>query len=129
VVALGTVELQCVRDALEHAVGDAPDVAAFEPGVVLDTYPREQGDLLAAQTGDPAVRAVHGQPGLVGRELGATAGEEVPDVLFGIHASTVRAGRAPWEAPRYPSSPHAPGVWTSWAKLPLHGRGRGGTRG
>ena len=86
VVALGLVELEGVADAVEDAVGDAADVAALEPGVVLDADAGEEGDLFAAQAGDAAVRAVHGQPGLLRGDLGAARGEELPQVVLGGHA-------------------------------------------
>ena len=86
VVALGLVELEGVDEPVQDAVGDAADAAALEAGVVLDADPGEQGDLLAAQPGDAAVRAVHGQAGLLGRDLGAAGGEELPEVVLGGHA-------------------------------------------
>ena len=56
---LGLVELQRLRDAVDDALGDAGGVAALQPGVVLAGDAREEGDLLAAQPGDPsAVSAV-----------------------------------------------------------------------
>ena len=86
VVALGLVELECVRDPVQDALGDAAGLAALEAGVVLDADAGEQGDLLAAQPGDAAVGAVHGQPGLLGGDPGPARGEEFPDVVLGVHA-------------------------------------------
>ena len=58
---LGLVELQCVGDALDDALGDAGGVAALEPGVVLVRDTREGGDLLAAHPRDPAaIAAIQG---------------------------------------------------------------------
>lgn len=44
---LGVVELEGALDVdpVEHAVGDAGGVVAFEPGVVLDGDPGERRDL------------------------------------------------------------------------------------
>jgi hypothetical protein len=71
--ALGVIELQCVRDAVDDALRDAGGVAALEPGVVLGGDAGEDGDFFAAQTRDPsAVCLIHGQPGLLGTDLGST---------------------------------------------------------
>ena len=66
VLALGVVELQCVRDAVEYRLGGAREVAAFHPDVVVDADSREQRDLFPAQALDPAVAAVGGQARLAG---------------------------------------------------------------
>ena len=78
---LGLVELQCVRDAVDDALGDSGGVAALEPGVVLARDACEEGDLLAAQPRDPpAVSAVHGQSGLLGADPGPSRAQELPDL-------------------------------------------------
>jgi hypothetical protein len=41
VLALGLVELQCVRNTVEDRLGGAREVAAFHPDVVVDADPRE----------------------------------------------------------------------------------------
>jgi len=41
VLALGLVELQCVRDTVEDRLGGAREVAAFHPDVVVDADPCE----------------------------------------------------------------------------------------
>jgi len=48
VVPLGLIELQGVDQPVEDTIGHAADAAAFQPGVVLDTDPREKGHFLAA---------------------------------------------------------------------------------
>ena len=49
--ALGLVELQGAGEAVEDAVGDAGEVAAFELGVVLDADAGQVGDLLRRSPG------------------------------------------------------------------------------
>ena len=78
---LGLIELQCVRDAVDDALGDAGGVAALEPGVVLAGDAGEDGDLLAAQARDPpALAAIDGQPGLRGTDPGPPGAQELPDL-------------------------------------------------
>ena len=50
---------------VEHRLGDAGGVAAFEAHVVLDAHAGEQRDLLAAQPGHAAATAEVGQAGLL----------------------------------------------------------------
>jgi hypothetical protein len=58
---LGLVELQYPGDGVDDALRDAGGVAALQADVVLTGDAREQGDLLAAQPGDPsALSAVQG---------------------------------------------------------------------
>jgi hypothetical protein len=82
--ALGVVELQRAGERLEHALGDSPDVAALEAGVVRDAHAGEDGDLLAAQSGN-AARAVGGQPDLVWGDPGPSGGQELADLGLGVH--------------------------------------------
>ena len=83
--AFGFVELQGAGDAFEHVVGDALGVAALESGVVLDADPGEHRNLFATQALDAPVRSVDGEPGLFGRDLGATGGEELADAVLVVH--------------------------------------------
>lgn len=93
--ALSVVELQRVRDAVDDALGDAGGIAAFESGVVLSRDPGEDGDLFAAQARDQsAVSAVHGQPCLLGTDLGPAGAQERPDVTADITADVARVARA-----------------------------------
>jgi hypothetical protein len=57
VLAFDVVELQRLRDRVEHALRGAADVAAFELGVVVEADTGEGGDLFAAQAGHPPVAA------------------------------------------------------------------------
>ena len=52
VLALGRIQLQGARDGLEHAGGDAGEIAPLELGVVLDADAGQPGDLAAPQAGD-----------------------------------------------------------------------------
>ena len=84
-LAFGVVELQRVRDTLEHLIGHACEVAAFHPDVVVDAHAGEQGDFFAAEPLDPPVAAVGGQPGLFGGDPGAARGKEVTDFGMVVH--------------------------------------------
>jgi len=109
VVTLRLVELQRVHEAVQDAVGDAADAAAFQPGVVLDADPGQQRDLLPAQPADPTVRAVHRQARLLGGDLGAARGEELPEVVparvvLGGHDLHRTDARGIWESLPVPLS-------------------------
>jgi hypothetical protein len=81
VCSLRLVELQGVREAVDHAVGDAGGIAALELGHVLRGDPGQAGDLGAAQPRDPAaVSAVHRQAGLLGSDACPAGGEELADL-------------------------------------------------
>jgi hypothetical protein len=82
----GVVELQRPDQRLQDAVGDAGQVAALEPGVVVDAYARQQGHLFPPHPGHPAVPAVVGQPGPLRRDLGTAGGEEVANLGGIVHA-------------------------------------------
>jgi hypothetical protein len=74
--ALGFVEFERTGERFEHAVGHAVHVAAFDPGVVRNAHTGENGDFLAAQTGNAAA-AVGDQPGLLGRDLRRAGGQKL----------------------------------------------------
>ena len=82
VSALGVVELERPGECLEHALGDAAEVAAFQAGVVRNAHAGEDGDLFAAQPWD-APRTVGRHACLLGGDRGATGGEELLDLLLG----------------------------------------------
>jgi hypothetical protein len=82
--ALGVVKLQRTGERLQHAVRDAAGLAAFQALVVLDADPGQRGDLLAAQPLDPS-RAVARQPDLLGGDVRPARGEELGDVVGGVH--------------------------------------------
>ena len=75
--ALGLGQPQGPRQRLEHGLGDAAEVAALQPRVVLHAEPGEHRELLAAQPGDPPQPAVDGQAGLAGGDPAAAGDEEV----------------------------------------------------
>jgi hypothetical protein len=90
---LGVIEVQGVGDGVDDAVGDAGGVAALQPGVVLAGDAGQQGDLLAAQARDPpAVAAVHGEPGLLGGELGPSRAQELPDLTAQVTPEVAPGG-------------------------------------
>ena len=82
---LGLVELQRPRERLEDGVGDTAHVAALEPGVVVDADAGEQRDLLAAQARNAPRAAEGGQTRLFGRDPGAPGGQELADLVLGVH--------------------------------------------
>ena len=107
--ALNLVEVQGAGDAVEYLVGDTADVAAFEPGVVLDRDTGQLCYLVAAQPGHPAPTAVAGQAGLLGGDLGAPGGQELPDLAADVlHAGHVSEARqAAWWQGGPGSTPHS----------------------
>ena len=82
--AFGVVELERAGECAQHALGDPVHVAALEAGVVRDAHPGQDGDLLAAESGN-AARAVAGQPDLVWGDPRTAGGQELADLLFGVH--------------------------------------------
>ena len=92
---LGVVELKRPGHRMQHALGYARQVSAFEARVVVDADPGQQGDLLAAQPGDAAIAPVRGQAGTLRRDPGAPRGQEVADVLAVVHALQGRSGPRP----------------------------------
>jgi hypothetical protein len=92
VFVFGVVELQRVRDALEHLIGYAGEVAAFHPDVVVNAHTGEQCDFFAAEPLDTPVAAVGGQPGPVGGDPSAAGGEEVTDFGMVVHVLHGRPG-------------------------------------
>ena len=115
--SFGLVELQGVREAVDHAVGDAGGVAALELGDVLRRDPGQARDLGAAQPRHPAaVSAVHGQPGLLGGDPGPAGGEELADLpLLGRRPRACldygrSAGRGSLSVPLYEGLPPAAAV-------------------
>lgn len=83
---LRLIQLQCPGQGLQDSLGDAGEVSAFQPGVILDTDPGEHGDLAAAQSGDAAVAAVDGQTRLFRRDFRPPGGQEVPRLALVVHA-------------------------------------------
>ena len=63
---LGLVELQGAGERVEHAVGDAGQIAPLESRVVVDADAGEQRHLFSAEPRNAAVATVCGQAGLVG---------------------------------------------------------------
>ena len=98
--ALGIVELKRVGEHFEHAVRDACGVAALQALVVLDADPSQRGHLLAAQARHPAT-AVVAQPDLLGRDLRASARQELREPRWA--SSTSSKARSRPGAPRVPS--------------------------
>jgi hypothetical protein len=83
--ALGLVEPECACEGFQHGLRNAGEVAVFEARVVVRADPGEQGDLVAAESGDAAVGAEERQTGLLGGDLGPSRGQEVAYVGPVIH--------------------------------------------
>jgi hypothetical protein len=100
--AFGVVEAQGPRQRVQDAVGDTGGVASLQALVVLDAHAGERRDLLAAQALDPS-RSVARETDLLRRDLRPARGEELGDVLGGVHvihrAPTRTAQRCPASTP------------------------------
>jgi hypothetical protein len=88
--SFGLVELQRSRDALEHVLGGAGRVPALQACVVLDADPGEHRGFFPPQPLHPAITAIRGEASLLQGDLGSPRGQELPDVVYGCHASTLR---------------------------------------
>jgi len=87
---LGLVELQRLGERFEHRLGDAAEVAALEPCVVVGRDARQERDLLATEALHASwAGAVGAQSRLFRSDPGATRGEELADLASRVHASTV----------------------------------------
>ena len=107
VSALGVVELERPGQCLQHALRDAVHVSALQARVVRHAHAGQDGDLLAAESGNAAI-AVGAQPRLLRRDPGAAGGEEVPDLLLGLHAPSVDPALLAWETLPVPLSTGTP---------------------
>ena len=85
--ALGIVELERPGQRFEHELRDAADLAALQAPVVVGADAGQRRDLLATQAGHPPP-AVARQAGLLGRDPRPARGEELGDVVGGVHAAT-----------------------------------------
>jgi hypothetical protein len=94
---LGLVELQRPSDRTEHLVGDAAEVAALQPGVVVDAHAGDHRHLFAPQAGHPPMAAVGEEIRLLGGDLRPARAEEIADLRSMVHFSTVRRGSPRWE--------------------------------
>ncbi len=84
--ALGLVQLQRTREGVQHGVGGAAGVAAFQPGVIVDADPGQQRDFPPAQPGHAAAATVAGQARLLRGDPGPPRGQEVTDLAPAVHA-------------------------------------------
>jgi transcriptional regulator with XRE-family HTH domain len=99
--ALGVVELKGVGEHFEHAVGDAGCVPAIQAPVVVDADAGQRRHLLAPQSRHltPAVAA---QASLLGRHVGATAGQELRELMRWVHPMNRRRVRFSLGLSQYP---------------------------
>jgi hypothetical protein len=82
--ALGLVELKCAGERFEHEFGDAADLAALQASVVVGAHAGQRRDLLATEPGHTPHTEAR-KTGLLRRDLRPPAGEELGDVVGGIH--------------------------------------------
>ena len=85
----GFVETQGAGDRIQHAVGNADEVAALQAGVVVGADAGQHGDFFAAKP-RYAATTVAGQARLLGGDLGATTGEKLADVVVAGHRPRLR---------------------------------------
>jgi hypothetical protein len=99
VPTFGLVQLQRPGKGVQHALRDPAQVAPLQAGVVVDTYPGQQGDLLPAQARHAAVAAVGGQAGLLGGDPGPPGGQELADLVAVVHGHDARSVSSPCGRP------------------------------
>jgi hypothetical protein len=90
--AFCVVEPKRIRESVEHRVGGAAEVSAFEPVVVLDAETCEGRHLFAAQPRH-ATLTERLQAGLFRRDPRSPGGEEIADLGLDVHIGSV--GRLP----------------------------------
>ena len=83
--ALGFVELQGTGDPVEDLLGDAAQVPALEPQVVVGGDAGEHRHLFAAEALDAPVGPVGGQTDLGRREPRTAGRQEVADLGLAVH--------------------------------------------
>src|SRR5207302_9040316 len=92
--ALSVVELERPGQRLQHALRYPAHVSALQARVVRNAHTGQDGDLLATKPGHPATTE-GAQPRLLGRDPGATRGEEVADLLLRVHKVQRRPDSTP----------------------------------
>jgi len=103
--AFGVVELERTSQRFQNDFGDAGRVAALEAGVVVDADAREERDFLSAKPWNaPAAAAVRAQARLVRRDPRPPGSQELTDLVFRIHKTSV----TPLALPEGPA-----GTWIS----------------
>src|SRR5439155_10077983 len=85
VCSLGLVELKRTGKRLQNALRNATRVAALEARVVVDAHPGEERHFLPAKPRNTPVVTVGAQTRLLRRELGPPGGQELADLVPGIH--------------------------------------------
>jgi hypothetical protein len=82
---LGLVKLQRMRKRVQHAVGHAIQVAAFETGVVIDADSGEQRDFLPAEPRHAPVTAVGRQACPFWRNPGPPGDQKLANLVAAVH--------------------------------------------
>ena len=79
------IELQRIGECFQHAFRYPVEVAAFQPGVVVDAHAGEQRNFLPAESGHPPVATICRQTCLVRGDLGPPGDQEVANLIPVVH--------------------------------------------
>jgi len=82
---LGLIELQRIGECFQHALRHPVQVAALQPGVVVDAHSGEHCDFLPAQPGHPPVTAVGRQTCPFRGDPGPPGDQEVANLIPVVH--------------------------------------------
>ena len=102
------VELERVRERVQHTVGCSREVASLQTHVVIHGNPGKHRHLFAPQSRNATVSPVGRKTSLVRRDASTPGTQELPHLSTDIsHASTLRPVHPEWEALRVPGCEHA----------------------
>jgi hypothetical protein len=87
--SLGLVELKRTGQRFQNALRNATRVAALEARVVVDADPGEERHFLSAEARNTPVITVRAQARLLRRDLGSPGGQELADLVSGVHKTRV----------------------------------------
>src|ERR1700760_2581676 len=108
---LGLIQAERARDRFEDPVGNARQIAALHPVVIVDADPGQGRDLLTPEPGD-LPRPVGDEADCPGGDLRAPRSEEIPYLGLGVHGFETkprpRSRRCPVSTWPGPSSHPAP---------------------
>ena len=120
----GVVELQRFGHGVEDGVGNSGDVAAFEPGVILDADAGELRDLGPAKSAHPTAAQLVREAGLVGGDLSPAGHQEIPHLALVVHPTDARAVACWWESlpvPLNAGTPQLVAAAVGWWQPPRTG--------
>jgi hypothetical protein len=102
--ALGLIELQCTGEGFQHAFRHPVQVAAFQPGVVVDAHSGEQRDFLPAEPGHPLLLPKAGKRARSGAILARLKTRKSRTSFRLSTATTLSVQQPPWEGLALPGS-------------------------